>query len=242
MKKCLLLLLLLPCYFVTLAGTYEQLWFAYIHQGRVHKHWGYWVDIQHRTKNQFANNLHQDLLRVGATWYATNDVRVTIGHAEIISFPSLTNQAFIRPEHRPWQQVFYTYTDKTKRVRFSTYLRAEERFMRKTSGEKLIEGYTFRQRFRYNAMAIILFNNKEFKQCSWGLVLNDEVFVNAYSQDKVKPFDQNRAFVGLSYNITTPLQLHVGYLNIYALTAKGPEVVHAIRLAVFHTIDWRKSK
>ena len=242
MKKYVLLLLLLPAYFTSLAITDEQLWFAYIHLGRVHKHWGYWVDIQHRTKNQFANSFHQDLFRVGATWYATNDVRITIGHAEILTFPSLTNQAFIRPEHRPWQQVFYTYTDKTKRARFSTYLRAEQRFMRKVSGEKLIEGYNFRQRFRYNAMLVVGLNNKEFKQGSWGIVLNDEVFINAYSQDKVKAFDQNRAFVGFSYNITTPLQLHLGYLNVYSLTPKGHDVVHAIRLAAFHTIDWRKSK
>ncbi len=61
MKKYVLLLLLLPAYYTSLAITDEQLWFAYIHQGRVHKHWGYWVDIQHRTKNQFANSFHQDL-------------------------------------------------------------------------------------------------------------------------------------------------------------------------------------
>lgn len=240
MKKSLLLLLLIAATTTCFATVDKQLWFGFVHQGRVHKHWGYWAEFQHRTKNEFANNLHTDLFRVGATYFVNNDLRITAGYAAILHFPSLTNQSFVRPEHRPWQQIFYVYTKGP--VRFTQYLRVEERFLRKTAGETLADGYIFRQRFRYSAMVVILFNKKDFKQGSVGIVLNNEVFVNAYSSDKVKAFDQNRAFAGLSCNLTNALQLHLGYLNIFAFTPKGNEVVHGIRLAAFHTLDLRKKK
>lgn len=242
MKKSLLLLVLLIATGIASANTDKQLWFGFVHQGRVHKHWGYWAEVQHRTKNQFASNLHTDIFRFGATYFATTDLRITVGYAAILHFPSLTNQAFVRPEHRPWQQIFYIYTNNKKNVRLTQYLRVEERFLRKTAGEILADGYIFRQRFRYSAMVVVLFNKKEFKQGSVGLVLNNEVFINAYSSDKVKAFDQNRAFAGLSYNLTNALQLHLGYLNIFAFTPKGNEMVHGLRLAAFHTLDLRKKK
>jgi hypothetical protein len=238
LKKTLAFLLF--AFFINLchANTDQQLWFAYTHQGRITRHWGYWLDIQHRTKNQFANNLHTELFRAGATYYATADLRITAGYAFILGFPSLTNQAFVRPEHRPWQQVFYVYTNKKKNIRLTQYLRSEQRLLHKIAGETLAEGHVFRQRFRYSVMLNVLFNKKQFKQGSVGMVLNNEVMVNAYSADKAKAFDQNRAFAGLSYNLTNNVQVQLGYLNIYAATPKGSDVVHGIRLAAFHNVSW----
>lgn len=239
MKRILLLLLIAVSGFAV-ANTDNQLWFGFIHQGRLHKHWGYWLDIHHRTKNEFMKNLHTEIFRFGGTYFYNNDLRFTIGYAGIIQFPSLTNQNFLKPEHRAWQQIFFTYTNKNFRV--IQYLRSEQRFIHKTAGEKLVDGYVFRQRFRYNVMFIVLFNKKEFKAGSVGLVLNDEVFVNAYSEDKVKSFDQNRAFGGLCYQLNNSTQLQLGYLNVFAFTPKGNEMVHGIRLFAFHNIDWRKKK
>ncbi|MBP6732770.1 MAG: DUF2490 domain-containing protein [Chitinophagales bacterium] len=239
-KGSIVLITLIVWARVCMANTDQQLWFALVQQGRITKHWGYFLDIQHRTKNQFLNNLHTELFRVGATYYVNNDLRVTAGYAFVLGFPSLNNQSFFRPEHRPWQQVFHVYTNHAKNLRLINYLRTEQRLLRKTAGETLAEGHIFRLRFRYSIMMVALFNKKEFKQGSVGLVLNDEVFVTAYSADKVKAFDQNRAFAGLAYNITDALQLHAGYLNIFAFTPKGNEIVHGIRVTAFHNISWAK--
>ena len=73
-------------------------------------------------------------------------------------------------------------------------------------------------------------------------MLSDEVFVNAYSADKVKAFDQNRAFAGLCYNLSDEIQVLFGYQNVFLFTTKGKELVHALRLGINHTIDWRKKK
>ncbi|MES2620629.1 MAG: DUF2490 domain-containing protein [Bacteroidota bacterium] len=240
MRKGIVLLLL--CLYGTsgFSNTDKQLWFGYMHQGRVARHWGYWVDIHHRLKNDFAKNLHTDIVRVGATWFAKDNLRVTVGYAYAAHFPSLTNMSFVRSEQRPWQQVQYIHS--SKHFRAAHQLRSEQRFLPKTSGENILAGHHFRQRFRYNYMVVFLFNHKEFKQGSVGLVLNDEVFVNAYSSDKVKAFDQNRAFAGLCYQLTDALQLQLGYLNVFSFTPKGNEIAHGIRLFAFHTIDWRKKK
>lgn len=234
--------LLCVCMATTLyANTDRQLWFGYVHQGRVTKHWGYWVDIHHRTKNNFLTNLHTELLRAGATYFINDQWRVTVGYAFVTQFPSVTNQSFVRLEHRPWQQVFHTFTK--GRYRMVQYLRNEQRLIQKTTGETVVGGYVFRNRIRYSIMGLLLFNKtKAFKQGSLGLVLADEVFVNAYSSDKVHWYDQNRATAGLFYNITDALQLQLGYLNVFSKTPKGNEMVHGVRLFAFHTIDWRKKK
>lgn len=224
----------------TTANTDEQIWIGYIQQGRVPKHWGYWIDVHHRTKNDFLKNLHANIIRAGATYYLNDHWRFTIGHSEIIQFPSLSNQRFIRPEHRPWQQVFHTITKAN--LRLINYLRSEQRLISKTSDERLVNGVHFRQRLRYNVMLMYVLNRKKFKEGSWGIVINNEIFVNAYSSDKVPAYDQNRAFAGLFYHITPQLQAQLGYLNIYALQAKGQEVIHAIRVFFFHNLDWRKKK
>lgn len=239
-KRNLILLCLIIWANLCLANTDQQLWFAFFQQGRISKHWGYFLDIQHRTKNQFLYNLHTELFRAGATYYINNDLRVTAGYAFVLGFPSLTNQAFYRPEHRPWQQLMHQYTNHQKNVRFMHYLRAEQRLMHKISGETLTEGYIFRLRLRYSAALTVLFNKKEFKKGSVGLALINEVFVNAYSADKVRAFDQNRAFAGLCYNLTDNLQIQGGYLNIYSVTPKGHDVAHCLRLAWLHNISWVK--
>lgn len=241
MKKGFVLLLLCFCVISGFSNTDEQLWFGYMHQGRVAKRWGYWVDIHHRLKNDFAKNLHMEIIRLGGTWFAKDNLRLTLGYAYVPQFPSVTNMEFVRQEQRPWQQVQYIYGS-SKRFRAVHQLRSEQRFLPKINGESIVPGYHFRQRFRYNYMVVFLFNKKEFKQGSFGLVLNDEVFVNAYSSDKVKAFDQNRGFAGLCYQLTDALQLQLGYLNVFSFTPKGNEVVHGIRLFAFHTIDWRKKK
>jgi len=245
MKKIPLLLLLLIQGIYTQANselhTDKQLWFGFIHQARLHNHWGYWLDVHHRTKNDFANNLHVELFRAGGTYFINDHWRVTVGYAFITQFPSLTNQSFVRLEHRPWQQVFHTFTKSS--FRLTQYLRNEQRLIQKTSGEKIIEGYVFRERLRYSLMLHFLFNkSKAFKQNSVGAVVVNEVFVNAYSSDKVNWYDQNRAFGGLFYQLTNALQLQLGYMNVFAKTPKGNEVIHAVRLFAFYTLDLRKKK
>lgn len=58
-----------------LANTDEQIWIGYIQQGRVSKHWGYWIDVHHRTKNDFLKNLHANIIRAGATYYLNDHWR-----------------------------------------------------------------------------------------------------------------------------------------------------------------------
>jgi len=241
MKRIIILFAIVLTATAGYCNTDKQLWFGFVHQARLHNHWGYWLDIHHRTKNDFANNLHVELFRAGGTYFINDQWRVTVGYAFIPQFPSLTNQSFVRLEHRPWQQVFHTFTK--NRFRLTQYLRNEQRLLQKTSGEKIVDGYVFRERLRYSLMLHFLFNkSKAFKQNSVGAVIANEVFVNAYSSDKVNWYDQNRASGGLFYQLTNALQLQLGYMNVFARTPKGDDVIHAVRLFAFYTLDLRKKK
>lgn len=239
MKKIVLLVFSFFCFSFSYSNTDRQLWFGFLHQARLHNHWGYWLEFHHRTKSDFSNNLHVELIRAGGTYYINDRWRITVGYAFIPQFPSLTNQNFVRLEHRPWQQVFHTVTKKS--FRLTQYLRNEQRLLQKTSGEKIVDGYVFRERLRYSLMLQLLFNpGKAYKQNSVGAVISNETFVNLYSSDKANWYDQNRATAGMFYCITNALQLQLGYLNIFAKTPKGNEVTHAVRLTAFYTADFRK--
>jgi hypothetical protein len=242
-KKLFSLLLLCTVMHQAIAGDRvidKQLWFGYFQQGRLHKNWGYWLDLQHRLKNDFATNFHQELVRVGATWYAKDNLRLTVGHVYSCFFPSLTNPKFVRSEHRPWQHLQYVYSSKNFRATHA--LRSEQRFLQKVNGETIADGYVFRLRLRYSYSLAWSLGKKQFRQGSWGIVLTDEVMINAYSNDKSKLFDQNRASAAIAYHITDEIQVHLGYMNLFALTSKGSEMDHCIRVLAYHTIDWRKKK
>jgi hypothetical protein len=240
MKKALCIAFMFFFLQQAFAGTDKQLWFGFNHQGRLAKHWGYWIDIQHRTRNNFAENLNIDIFRFGGSYFIKDNLRVTVGYAYAVQFPSLTDQSFIRPEHRPWQLFTYNYIGKNFRATHA--LRTEQRFMHKAKNEKLISGYDFRLRLRYNYSVSYVFNKKEYKQGSFGMLLSDEAMINAYHTDQSKLFDQNRAFAAFFYHLTDALQLQLGYLNIFSFTPQGKELVHAIRLNAVHNIDWRKKK
>jgi hypothetical protein len=236
--KVMLFGLLLASSGNVLCNTDRQLWFSFSHQGRVSKDWGYWFTLQHRTKNNFASNLYVDLTGLGATYFATDNLRVSAGYAFGLLFPSVTNQSFFRDEHRSWQMVSYSYV--SHRLRLTQMARSEQRFIKSATGEYLKRGYSLRQRFGYSVTLCIMVNNKQYRQGSYGGVLNEEILANAYAADHANRFDQNRAFAGMFYQLTNGLQLQLGYLNVVAATPKGYDVVHAIRMAVFQTIDCRK--
>lgn len=243
MNKLLLRLLLFFCVTLstkTFAATDYQLWQAFFQQGRISKHAGYWIDIHHRNKNGFVQNLNTELFRFGGTYFVNNQNRLTAGYAYILHFPSLENQKFVRQEHRPWQM--YQYVHKGKKLSLQGALRAEQRFLQKTRGETIVPGYDFRLRFRLAVIFSYKLNKTKLPCGDILLVLNNEAMVNGYSSDKFKVFDQNRAFAGIGFQITETFQVQAGYMHFYFATAKGYDHAHVPRIFFIHTPDFRKNK
>ena len=59
----------------------NQIWVGYFNQTRFNNKWGLWADVHLRTKEDFVSDLSQGILRLGLTYYVTDDLKLTAGYA-----------------------------------------------------------------------------------------------------------------------------------------------------------------
>jgi hypothetical protein len=215
----------------------QQAWLGYFNQTRLSNHWGFWVDA-HIRRIDFMARPNQNLIRVGATYYLADNVRLTAGYALVGTY--LSPSGVIRPEHRPWQQIWWT--GRAGRLNLLQWVRAEQRFNRSIVGDQLAEGYNFNWRFRYNIMLQVPFKGQTIQPGVPNFVLQNEAFINAGKQITYNYFDQNRFFVGISYPFNKSLSAQLGYMNLFQQQPTGNSFVsnHTLRLFLFHSLDLRK--
>lgn len=216
----------------------DQLWVGYFNQTRFSKRLGTWTDFHYRLTDNFVNHPFQFIARAGLTYYLGNNVRATAGYAYVHHYVEGTTPA--RDEHRPWQQIWW----KQDYTGFSTMqsIRLEERYREKVQEGKVIEGYNFNYRLRYNLSLFVPLKGKKIVAKTPFLALTDEVFINMGKEIVYNYFDQNRLFLGLGYQFNAHLNAQLGYMNLFQQTAAGSKYInsHAIRLFVFHSLDLRK--
>jgi hypothetical protein len=218
----------------------EQLWLGYFNQTRYTKRFGTWLDIHYRMTGNFVNHPFQFLPRAGLTYYLSNNVRATAGYAYVRHFEEGATPA--RNEHRPWQQLWW----KQDYVGFSTmqWIRFEQRFREKVREGKVVDGYNFNYRLRYNLSLFVPLKGKKLEAKTPFFALIDEVFINMGKEITYNYFDQNRFFIGFGYQFNTHLNTQLGYMNLFQQSAAGNKYTdsHAIRLFVFHTLDLRNQE
>jgi Protein of unknown function (DUF2490) len=221
----------------------EQVWLAYFNQTRFSNKWGMWADVHLRTKEDFFRNFSQFIARAGLTYYVNDNTKLTAGYAYVHHFPSDNHKNISQPEHRPWQQV--QWHTKYPRLRLMQWVRLEERFRREIKNDdELGDGYNFNWRLRYNFFAAIPLAKKAFEPKTWAFILNDELHVNAGEEIVYNYFDQNRFFVGFSYQLNTHDNIQLGYMNVFQQLAAGNQYrsIHAARIFYFHNLDLRNAK
>lgn len=221
----------------------NQVWTGYFSQIRFNDKWGLWTDLQLRTKENFADNLSQSLVRFGLTHYLTDNTKLTLGYAWINHFPA-DNHAFVsRPEHRIWQQI--QWHTKHPRLRLMQWLRLEEKFRRKVvSAATLGDDYNYSWKLRYNFLLNVPLGDKAFAPKTISFVANDELHINFGNEIVYNYFDQNRFFIGFSYHVNAADNIQFGYMNLFQQLASGNSYrnIHAARVFYFHNLDLRKKK
>lgn len=218
----------------------EQLWFGFFNQSRLSNKWGLWFDAHLRLKENYIGDFSQGIVRIGPTYYMSEDVRLTAAYAYVHTFPAPGHANIALPEHRPWQQVQWFM--RGKKARLVQAVRLEERFRRKTfNDDQLGEGYHFNWRVRYNFALFVPLSKKRFDPGSVQLLFNNELFVNFGKNIVYNHFDQNRLFVGLAYQLNQNAQIQGGYMNLYQQLASGHQFrnQHTVRLFYLHNLDWR---
>ncbi|MEJ8818457.1 DUF2490 domain-containing protein [Lacibacter sp. H407] len=219
----------------------RQLWTGYFNQTRLTDKWGFWTDVHLRTKDNYFNNLSQGIIRLGLTYYLSDDAKLTAGYAYVNHFPSDNHKNISQPEHRPWQQI--QWHTKYPRLKLMQWFRLEERYRRKIKNDdELADGYNFNFRLRYNILSQFPLSKKRFQPNTFSFVLSNEVFVNFGKQIVYNVYDQNRFFAGFHYHVNKHDNLQFGYMNIYQQLAAGNQYrsTHAARVFYFHNLDLRK--
>ncbi|MCU0469436.1 MAG: DUF2490 domain-containing protein [Arcicella sp.] len=223
----------------------EQLWLGYFNQTRLSDKWGFWADIHYRGTEHFVKEPSKILLRGGLTYYLNDDVKLTNGYTFVNHFPEEGHANVSQSEHRIWQQL--QYHSKFGKTRIMNWLRLEERFRRKIKNDnELADGYRFDLRLRSNFLLNIPLSKKGIAPKTFSAILNEEIFINFpnSSNSTYLPFDQNRFFVGLAYNLDTHSNIQFGYMNVYQQLSAGTKFrnTDAIRVFFFQNFDLRKKK
>jgi hypothetical protein len=217
----------------------NQLWLGYFNQTRLSNKAGVWLDVHHRRKDNLIKRPTQQLFRPAIIYYLKDNIRFYGGYVYSLNYPE-PEQTTLRPEHRPWQQFWWT----KKYSAFSTvqYIRLEQRFVGKVINDKLINDYTFNYRARYNFTLFVPMLGKEIKPGVPFLFVIDEVFVNFGKEITNNYFDQNRFFTGVGYQFSQHTHMQLGYLNILQQKSSGDVFnnINGLRLFLLHNFDFRK--
>lgn len=217
----------------------EQLWLGYFNQTRFTKRIGMWVDVHYRMTDNFIERPFQFMFRPAATYFIKDNLRLNLGYALVTHFPA-EGMSTTRLEHRAWQQIWWN--QKYPGLSTLQWLRLEQRFNEKVVSDVKEDGYNYTFRVRYNFSFFIPLKGKEIVAKTPFAAVIDEVFLNFGSNVVYNTFDQNRFFAGFGYQFTSHLNAQLGYMNIFQQEASGNNYwsTHAIRLFVFHSLDFRK--
>jgi hypothetical protein len=223
-----------------IVNTREQVWVAYFNQTRLSNKWGFWLDIHQRQTDNFLDRPFVFIARPALNYYLKDNLRLQAGYAFINHFPA-KGFSTSRPEHRVWQQVWWSQ----KYSGFSTlqWLRLEERYNRTVVNDVLQSGYRLSHRLRYTLSFFIPLKGKEMAPKTPFAAIVNELFINLGKKTVYNTFDQNRLFIGGGYQFNKSLTMQFGYMNIFQQEPSGNQYwsSHAIRLFLLQTLDLRNN-
>jgi hypothetical protein len=188
--------------------TADQLWTGAFANGPVREKSRLlvWFDA-HARFNGEGDQLNTTILRPGVGWRVSPRLDVWVGYADV----TLHRHGPNGEEHRVWQQATYPVAE-IGGGRLTARTRLEQRF--RDGGDDT--GLRLRQFIRWSRPlatpdVTIVASNETF------LALND----TDWGQNA--GYDQNRAFIGLGWQMTPKFRLEGGYMNQRIDGGAGPD-------------------
>ncbi|MBK6948685.1 MAG: DUF2490 domain-containing protein [Haliscomenobacter sp.] len=216
----------------------DQVWVGYLNQTQLSTHWGFWYDMHLRSQDHWSQGFLFGMGRVGATYYASPNFKVTAGYAFLNFFPDEGHLFISQPEHRIWQQV--QILSRPWKLRVLQQIRLEQRFKQKILDDShLSDQFAYTNRARYNVILTYPFSSKS----KWSAVVSNEILINFGKNVVNNAFDQDRVFLGLGYKVAPNANLQAGYLYTIQQSSKGYQYKQSdvVRVFLFHNLDFRKS-
>lgn len=196
--------LVLVCCSIWSLGAFAQNselgnWLIYIGNKKIVPRWSWHHELQYRNYN-FITDLEQLLIRTGIGYDLDAEGRTNalLGYAFIHTQPYLDNGEKKQVnEHRLFQQLILKQS--WGRLSLQHRYRTEQRWIEEN----------FRFRLRYFLSANLALSRPQMGADTWYLSAYNEIFIHT---DAV-PFDRNRLYGGIGYQITKGMRLELGYMN-----------------------------
>ena len=166
---------------------------------------------------EIVSNFNQLLPRFGLNYHIDKNTSVTAGYAWIPTQTSL-GEGFggdLVTENRIWQQ--FILKNKVGNINFRHRYRLEQRWIKQGEETK------YKNRARYMISLRLPISKNEDSPLF--ISLYDEIFLNISDT----PFDQNRLFAALGYQINKQMNFQLGYLR----HRSGGLDLNRLQLAVF---------
>lgn len=220
--------------------TQSQVWYGYYITADFGKKWFLTMEVENR---QFIKPVAQNLffMRPHLHYKVHKHWDVAAGFAYFLvttQNPQAPKSSLTTPELRPFQEANNSFS--WGRLTLTNRLRFEQRWVQKTIGQQLDEGYNFNLRFRYRiALDVLLYQTKAEKH-KVKLRVNDEIMANIPTKLVKNAFDQNRVYAGINYQPPGPVSFEVGYLHWYQERQMTKQYFnrHVLRFSVFHKVAW----
>ncbi|WP_300433838.1 DUF2490 domain-containing protein [Christiangramia sp.] len=162
-------------------------------------------DIQYRNWD-LIGDLEQLLLRAGATYSPSENIKFTVGYAHITSGVFGDSDA-TSSESRVYQEALLPHKI-TSRIFLKHRFRYEQRW---------VEDQDFRTRYRYNLFLNIPLNQTNLNKNAIYLAFYNEIFINGQKDigdgRRVEIFDRNRLYGALGYAIKDNLKVQLGFME-----------------------------
>ncbi len=218
----------------------KLIWFAYTLTVPIDSLWYVQTELQERfffspelAQAQFLTRSHLHRKLGDSGW------ELSSGFAFFLQKTSnaLEDQGFATPELRPHIEGYYK--QKLKSLVLDHRYRAEARFFNEGRNavaaeldKYVFQSYRFRYRFQISFPIVRLQNQKAIHG-----VVSDEVFLQAGKKLVQNVFDQNRTYLGFSYQVSARVNLEAGYLTWFQQTADQNFISdHIISFSVSHSL------
>ena len=188
-------------------------WVQSINTISLNKKWSIQAEIQWRRTDGLRNS-QQNLFRPGINYKLHDNLVAHVGYGWIDTapygdYPIAANGNF--PEHRIYEQL--SIRQPIGKWSLAHRFRVEQRWLGKRlpAIERIIDGWTFLHRFRYQfrtQYAAWSANQKQFY-----IAAADEIFIGAGKNLGANIFDQNRIFFLAGYTFNDHISVEAGFLN-----------------------------
>ena len=206
-------------------------WYNYFGDHPIGKSpWGVHLEGQWR-RHDVITRWQQLLLRPGVNYEVNGVLMLTAGYAYIRTYPygDYPTSTAATPEHRIWEQALLRY--RTDKVRWSTRLRLENRFLGSRNPATGETAYRYENRFRVLQQIRVPLKGPLY------LTGYDEVwlYVKPYVSHSV--LDQNRAYAALGFQWSPHWRFEAGYMNqaIWQRSGAVLESNHTLMFSLYST-------